>query len=127
METVVCPTRVIAGDCTARCSGISVRSLCSTRASRSGADRWSTMRLVQDHTAAAQARRYTRQWSSDHGLPERAVDDLELVVDELVTNAVRYASPPYDIDLRCVNGVVRGEVHDGSLDQPSQNTKPDYR
>ena len=85
------------------------------------------MRLAQDHTAALQARRYARRWSNDHHLPELAVADIELVVDELVGNAVRHASPPYDFEISRANGTVRGEVHDGSTTTPTPNSHPDHR
>jgi len=85
------------------------------------------MRLAQDHTAALQARRYVRRWSNDHHLPELAVADIELVVDELVGNAVRHASPPYDFEISRANGTVRGEVHDGSTTTPTRNAHPDHR
>ena len=85
------------------------------------------MRLAQDHTAALQARRYARRWSHENHLPELAVADIELVVAELVGNAVRHASPPYDFEISRVNGMVRGEVHDGATATPTPNTHPDHR
>ena len=78
------------------------------------------MRLAQDHTAALQARRCARRWSHEHHLPE-------LVVDELVGNAVRHASPPYDFEISRANGTIRGEVHDGSTTTPTRRTHPDHR
>lgn len=85
------------------------------------------MRLAQDHTAALQARRYARRWSHDHHLPDSAVADIELVVDELVTNAVMHAAPPYVLEIFRVNGTVRGEVRDGSTTTPTRNAHPDQR
>jgi two-component sensor histidine kinase len=86
------------------------------------------MRLTQDHTAALQARRYARRWSSEHHLAEESVADLELVVDELVGNAVRHALPPYDLELsRRIDGTIRGEICDGSVAAPVPNPAPDYR
>src|SRR5213596_2873853 len=70
-----------------------------------------TMRLAQDHTAALQARRHARRWSNENHLPETAVADIELVVAELVNNAVMHAPPPYAFEIFHVNGTVRGEVH----------------
>jgi two-component sensor histidine kinase len=84
------------------------------------------MRLAQN-TAALQARRYARRWSNEHVLAEAAVADIELVASELVSNAVRHALPPYDFELSRVNGVVRGEVHDGSTTTPTMNDHPDHR
>jgi anti-sigma regulatory factor (Ser/Thr protein kinase) len=85
------------------------------------------MRLAQDSTAASEARQYARRWSDDHRLPESFVADLELVVDELVTNAVRYAAAPYDIEILGPDGMVRGEIQDCSDARPVKNTHPDDR
>jgi two-component sensor histidine kinase len=85
------------------------------------------MRLAQDHTAAQQARRYARRWSNEHHVVESAVADIELVASELVSNALKHASPPYDFELSRVNGAVRGEVCDGSTAIPTKNNDPDYR
>jgi two-component sensor histidine kinase len=84
------------------------------------------MRLRQDHTAARQARRYARQWSSEQHLPEIAIADIELVVDELVNNAVIHAVPPYDFEIYRVKGSIRGEVCDHSTVAPAPNSQPDH-
>jgi anti-sigma regulatory factor (Ser/Thr protein kinase) len=49
-----------------------------------------------------------------HGLPvsERAMGMTELVVSELVTNAVKYAPGPVMLDLQISQGVVRVSVWD---------------
>jgi hypothetical protein len=49
-----------------------------------------------------------------HGLPvsERALGMTQLVVSELVTNAVKYAPGPVILDLRIVGGAVRVTVWD---------------
>jgi anti-sigma regulatory factor (Ser/Thr protein kinase) len=49
-----------------------------------------------------------------HGLPvsERAMGMTELVVSELVTNAVKYAPGPVMLDLRISQGAVRVSVWD---------------
>ncbi|MEO5839456.1 MAG: ATP-binding protein [Acidimicrobiales bacterium] len=49
------------------------------------------------------------------------------MVSELVGNAVRHATPPFDFELSRVNGMVRGEVHDGSTGAPTTNNHPDDR
>ncbi|MFF1725572.1 ATP-binding protein [Streptomyces sviceus] len=49
-----------------------------------------------------------------HGLPvsERAMGMTELVVSELVTNAVKYAPGPVMLDLQVIGGAVRVSVWD---------------
>lgn len=73
-----------------------------------------------------EARRFARSWSIRQELSPRLVDDIELVVAELVSNAVRHASPPYEIDLTERDGVIRGEVCDGSQSTPVPNPRPDH-
>ena len=85
------------------------------------------MRLAQDPTAATEARRYTRRWSGKHDLPEAVVSDLELVVDELVTNAVLHADGPIDIELSQHADVIRGQVSDASPVEPTLKSRPDER
>jgi anti-sigma regulatory factor (Ser/Thr protein kinase) len=85
------------------------------------------MRLAQDDSAPAQARNYARGWLCAHHLPGWLLPDVELVVTELVTNAVRHARPPYDLEMSHHNGFVRGEVRDRSTTAPETNRNPDYR
>ena len=84
------------------------------------------MRLVADEHASAQARRFARDWSAKHALEQRLVDDIELVVAELVSNAVRHGLPPYELELAEVRGMIRGEVRDASTDLPVPNLSPDH-
>lgn len=84
------------------------------------------MRLVADEHASAQARQFARVWATKHGLNPQLVDDIELVVAELVSNAVRHALPPYELELAEVRGMIRGEVRDASTDQPVPNPSPDH-
>jgi anti-sigma regulatory factor (Ser/Thr protein kinase) len=84
------------------------------------------MRLAHDTSAAPQARRYARNWATELRVPEPVVADLELVVTELVANAVVHAAPPYDLELRRSGGVIRGEVSDASDTPPSINSDPDH-
>ena len=83
------------------------------------------MRLAADEHAAVQARRFARDWSTYQALSPRLVDDIELVVAELVSNAIRHAPPPYEVELSEAAGVIRGEVRDGSHIEPIRNTHPD--
>jgi anti-sigma regulatory factor (Ser/Thr protein kinase) len=82
--------------------------------------------LAPDEHAAAQARRFARGWLADRAVPSRVVDDIELVVAELVSNAVRHGAPPFELNLYQTNGVIRGEVRDGSMLAPSVNLSPDH-
>ena len=84
------------------------------------------MRLAADEHAAGQARRYARHWLADHALSPRLIDDIELVVAELVSNAVRHGCPPFDVDLYEAAGVIRGEVRDRSSALPKLNPAPDH-
>ena len=84
------------------------------------------VRLAADEHAATQARRFARNWSADQALSPRLVADIELVVAELVSNAVRHGVPPYEIDLYQTAGVIRGEVRDGSSALPLPNRSPDH-
>jgi anti-sigma regulatory factor (Ser/Thr protein kinase) len=50
---------------------------------------------------------------------ERVADDLALVVSELVTNAIRYAQPPVEIEIETSDDAVTVAVGDGSPGRPS--------
>ena len=84
------------------------------------------VRLAPDGKAAVQARRFARSWSVRQSLSPRLVDDIELVVAELVSNAVRHGAPPYEVLLSESDGTIRGEVRDGSHVGPTQNLHPDH-
>jgi anti-sigma regulatory factor (Ser/Thr protein kinase) len=84
------------------------------------------VRLIPDDHAAAQARGFARQWSSTHDLTPKLADEIELVVAELVSNAVRHATPPYEIELSEADGMIRGGVYDGSTRAPILNPHPDH-
>jgi len=85
------------------------------------------MRLAHDAQAQTQARRYARSWSAEHAVAAPLVDDIELVVAELVSNAIRHGTAPYEVELYDNNGVIRGEVCDGSPVAPKANPSPDER
>lgn len=84
------------------------------------------MRLAPDEGAAVEARRFAREWSTQRGLSDPLVADLELVVTELVSNAVRHGEAPISLDLDLTDSVVRGEVRDGSDEAPAPNPNPDH-
>lgn len=76
------------------------------------------MRLPDDHTAVATAREHARKWAAERSLGAATADVLELVVSELVTNAIRHAQPPYDVELTGGHHLVHGTVSDGSTTAP---------
>ncbi len=90
-----------------------------------GVETVAVVRLAADEHAAAQARRFARSWSTRRDLSPQLVDDIELVVAELVSNALRHAPPPYEVELSESEGVIRGEVHDGSQVAPTRKAQPD--
>jgi anti-sigma regulatory factor (Ser/Thr protein kinase) len=86
------------------------------------------MRLARDPHAAVQARRFARAWAAERALPEPVVEDIELVVSELVTNAIRHGEPPIELELsQPTAGTIRGEIRDGSDVAPAPKPAPDYR
>jgi anti-sigma regulatory factor (Ser/Thr protein kinase) len=52
---------------------------------------------------------------------------VELLVSELVTNAVRHAEPPLAVHVRCAGAVVRIEVDDGAPHDLPKLEPPDQR
>ncbi|MFE6037626.1 SpoIIE family protein phosphatase [Streptomyces sp. NPDC056452] len=63
------------------------------------ADRFAAWKLPHDKSAPAAARRLTTRQLADWNLDEDARYAAELIVSELVTNAVRYGSPPLELRL----------------------------
>ncbi|MFJ6737520.1 SpoIIE family protein phosphatase [Streptomyces sp. NPDC091279] len=81
-----------------------------------GADAVGTWRLPRDPAAVAGARKKTGEQLARWGLPD-AVFATELIVSELVTNAVRYGTDP--IELRLIrDATLICEVSDGSSTAP---------
>lgn len=74
--------------------------------------------LAAEATSAFQARAFVSRHLLAHELPH-LVDDVELVVSELVTNALLHASPPFSVFLGAAGDTVRLEVLDGSEDSPT--------
>src|SRR5437763_16836043 len=75
--------------------------------------------------AAAAARRYVRAALTEVGHPE-LVDNGELGVSELVTNATLYGRTPFTITVRDgAHGPVRIQVADGSPAVPQQKRHGD--
>ncbi|MEU0946866.1 ATP-binding protein [Streptomyces canus] len=77
-----------------------------------------TVALDGDGTCIARARHlaagFLTRVQAEHGLPvsQRAVDLTQLVVSELVTNALKYAPGPVLLDLRIVGDAVEVMVWD---------------
>jgi two-component sensor histidine kinase len=83
------------------------------------------MRLSDDSSAIREARNYASAWSRANALPSDVADDVALIVSELVTNAVRHGSPPYDVELSRRPAGVRGELRDASTVLPFVRPNPD--
>ena len=82
------------------------------------------MRLPDGEQAAREARRYARAWATQQLLAGELVDDLQLISSELVNNAIRHGSPPYEFDLSYTDGAILGIVSDGSPLLPRTNPSP---
>lgn len=76
-----------------------------------------TWDLAQDPTTPATARVLVRDRLQGWGLDEDTVEATELIVSELVTNAVRYGTPPLRLRL-LLDSTLTCEVHDGSPASP---------
>ncbi|MFE9015959.1 ATP-binding SpoIIE family protein phosphatase [Streptomyces cyaneofuscatus] len=79
--------------------------------------RVATWELAQERTTPATARLLVRDRLQGWGLDEDTVDATELIVSELVTNAVRYGTPPLRLRL-LLDTSLTCEVHDGSTASP---------
>ncbi|MFF1359586.1 SpoIIE family protein phosphatase [Streptomyces sp. NPDC058297] len=76
-----------------------------------------TWLLDHDPTAAATARGHTRRTLADWNVDEDTAYAAELIVSELITNAIRYGAPP--LQLRLIkNHTLTCEVHDDSATSP---------
>ncbi|MFF9172361.1 ATP-binding protein [Streptomyces sp. NPDC014796] len=77
-----------------------------------------TVALDGDGAVIAQARHLAADFltrvQAEHGLPvsQRAMELTQLVVSELVTNAVKYAPGPVLLDLRVMGGLIEIAVWD---------------
>lgn len=80
-------------------------------------DRYATWELPHDKTAPATARRLTSRTLADWHVDGDTGDATELIVSELVTNAVRYGSPPVELRLILDRGLTC-EIRDGSSTAP---------
>jgi anti-sigma regulatory factor (Ser/Thr protein kinase) len=76
-----------------------------------------SLELPPDHTAAARARQFVAATLRTWGL-EALVADAELLVSELVTNAVLHARSPARVNVEDAGTVVRVAVCDDSSAPP---------
>lgn len=67
--------------------------------------------------SAGAARRFVADTLREWGVDDRA-DDLELVVTELATNAIKHAGSAFNVQLSCSPDAVRVAVTDSSPDPP---------
>ena len=74
--------------------------------------------LAPEASSAAQARAFVSQHLLDHDLPH-LVDDIEVVVSELATNAMAHAHTPFTVILCAFDDTVVLEVSDASRTEPS--------
>ncbi|MFF0072289.1 SpoIIE family protein phosphatase [Streptomyces sp. NPDC005494] len=80
-------------------------------------DRYAAWELPYDKTAPATARRLTSKTLAGWHVDGDTGDATELIVSELVTNAVRYGSPPVELRLILDRGLTC-EIRDGSSTAP---------
>ncbi|MFE3517221.1 SpoIIE family protein phosphatase [Streptomyces sp. NPDC059166] len=80
-------------------------------------DRYATWELPYDKTAPATARRLTSKTLADWHVGADTGEATELIVSELVTNAVRYGSPPVELRLILDRGLTC-EIRDSSSTAP---------
>ncbi|MFJ2270070.1 SpoIIE family protein phosphatase [Streptomyces sp. NPDC087849] len=81
------------------------------------ADRVATWELAHDRTSPAIARTLVRDRLDGWGVEEETIDATELIVSELITNAVRYGTPPLHLRL-ILDRTLTCEVHDSSRVSP---------
>ncbi|MFD7406480.1 SpoIIE family protein phosphatase [Streptomyces sp. NPDC059866] len=81
------------------------------------ADRVATWPLDNEPTAAAAARTFTTDQLADWNVGDEIAFNTELIVSELVTNAVRHGSPPLELRL-ILDHALTCEVSDSSATAP---------
>ncbi|WP_405694569.1 SpoIIE family protein phosphatase [Streptomyces sp. NBC_01185] len=97
--------------------GLQGAALLLARTHAMPADRYAAWELPYDKTAPATARRLTAKMLSGWHIDEDTGDATELIVSELVTNAVRYGSPPVELRLILDRGLTC-EIRDASTTAP---------
>ena len=88
-----------------------------------------TLQLVPALRAPRAARAFVAETLTAWNVQADEVEAAQLVVSELVTNAVLHAaeSPTISLDLHLTDGAVRVLVSDGSLGEPDRRLHPDPR
>jgi anti-sigma regulatory factor (Ser/Thr protein kinase) len=88
-----------------------------------------TLELVPGLRAPRAARAFVAETLTAWNVPADEVEAAQLVVSELVTNAVLHApdSPTISLDLRLTDGTVRVLVSDRGLGEPDRSPHPDPR
>jgi anti-sigma regulatory factor (Ser/Thr protein kinase) len=86
-----------------------------------------TLELVPALRAPRAARAFVAETLTAWDIQAESVEAAQLVVSELVTNAVLYAadSPAIRLDLRLTDGAVLVLVSDGGLGEPERRPPPD--
>jgi serine/threonine-protein kinase RsbW len=84
-----------------------------------------TIQVGRDPARAARARRKVRALVAGSESPEHA-DLAELVVGELVANALRHGAGPVQVRLCRAPGGLRVEVHDEGAGRPVRRHAADY-
>ncbi|QWZ09924.1 ATP-binding protein [Nocardioides panacis] len=86
---------------------------------------WSHDIDLDDRSASAsRARAFVRRRLEEHCLSPLG-DDVQVVVSELVTNAVRHARTPVTVTLHAFDLTLLLEVQDGSAVRPARGAAPD--
>ncbi|HEY4402483.1 MAG TPA: ATP-binding protein [Acidimicrobiia bacterium] len=88
-----------------------------------------TLQLVRALRAPRAARAFVAETLTAWNVRADEVEAAQLVVSELVTNAVLHAAetPTISLDLHLTDGAVRVLVSDGSLGEPDRRLRPDPR
>ncbi|MBE7187423.1 SpoIIE family protein phosphatase [Jatrophihabitans endophyticus] len=92
---------------------------------RSGADRSDSCFFDSDVSVVSVARDWTTGVLRGWDVPTALVEDAELIVSELVTNAIVHGTPPVEVRLRLGGGRVLMEVLDSAVTTPQlRHAKP---
>ena len=79
---------------------------------------WSCdIKLAAQPLSASRSRDFVRDHLAEHGLPH-LIDDVQLVVSELATNAMVHARTPFKVTLHAFERTLLLEVEDGSQTGP---------
>ncbi len=85
---------------------------------RSSAERFASLDLVADADAPRLAREFATRQLAEWVVPEEVGYDVELIVSELVTNALRHGAPPIEMRMRRALDRIFVDVHDSASAPP---------